>query len=85
MNVGIVMPNLAALRAAFFTLSGKNLKGGGRITATPPSVRGLRQYIYLLRLFDIHRLVPVASGHFRQIDYDLFLSLARLPSKRAFL
>ena len=35
MNVAIVMPNLAALCAAFFTLSGKNIKGGGY---TPPPV-----------------------------------------------
>ena len=35
MNVGIVMPNLAALRAAVFTLSGaKKTWGGGRISAT---------------------------------------------------
>ena len=40
MNVGIVMPNLAALRAALFTLSGKNLRGGGADNR-PPSVRGL--------------------------------------------
>ena len=29
MNVEIVLPNLAALRDAVFTLSGKNLRGGG--------------------------------------------------------
>ena len=33
MNVGIVMPNLAALRATVFTLSEKKTKGGGRISA----------------------------------------------------
>ena len=33
------MPNLAALRAAVLTLSGKNLKGGGRISAPPVGAR----------------------------------------------
>ena len=36
---GIVMPNFAALHAAVFPLSTKNIRGG-RISA-PPSVRGL--------------------------------------------
>ena len=36
----IVMPNFAALRAAVFQLSTKNLRGGGY--PPPPSVRGLR-------------------------------------------
>ena len=36
MNVGIVMQNLVALRAAVFTLSGKNLKGGGADIRPPP-------------------------------------------------
>ena len=40
-DVGIVMPNFAALRAAVFQLSTKNLRGG-RISAPPPSVRGLK-------------------------------------------
>ena len=35
------MPNFAALCAAVFQLSTKNLRGGGRISA-PPSVRGLK-------------------------------------------
>ena len=30
---GIVMPTFAALRAAVFSLSTKNLRGGGRISA----------------------------------------------------
>ena len=34
------MANLAALRAAVFSLSAKNLRGGGVISA-PPAVRGL--------------------------------------------
>ena len=37
---GIVIPNFAALRAAVFPLFAKNLRGG-RISAPPPSVRGL--------------------------------------------
>ena len=36
------MANLAALRAAVFSLSAKNLRGG-RITA-PPAVRGLSEF-----------------------------------------
>ena len=40
MNIEIVMPNLAALRAAVFTLSGEKKTGGGADTH-PPSVRGL--------------------------------------------
>ena len=39
MNVGIVMPNLAALRAAVFTLSGKNLRGGGGYPSPPVGAR----------------------------------------------
>ena len=34
------MANLAALRAAVFSLSAKNLRGG-LISAAPPAVRGL--------------------------------------------
>ena len=41
---GIVMPNFAALRAAVFPLSTKNLRGGGYLP--PPSVRGLRGVNY---------------------------------------
>ena len=36
----IVVPNFAALRAAVFPLSAKNLRGGGGYPP-PPSVRGL--------------------------------------------
>ena len=35
------MANLAALRAAVFSLSAKNLRGGG-LKSTPPPVRGLK-------------------------------------------
>ena len=41
MNVRIKSPNLAALRAAVFTLSAKNLRGGGAHRAPPPGI-GLR-------------------------------------------
>ena len=43
MNVGIVMQNLAALRAAVFTLSAKTQWEGGY--SPPPSVRGLPKKI----------------------------------------
>ena len=43
------MPNFAALRAAVFELSAKNLRGG-RIPA-PPSVRGLRVTLVFMRHF----------------------------------
>ena len=43
MNGEIVMPNLAELRAAVFTLSGKNLRGVD-IRPPPPSVRGLNYF-----------------------------------------
>ena len=36
MNVGIVMLNLALLRAAVFTLSGKTSRGDGYPAAPPP-------------------------------------------------
>ena len=41
MNVEIIMPNLAALRAAVLRYLEKNLKGGGADIRPPPSVRGL--------------------------------------------
>ena len=47
MNVGIVMPSLAALRAAVFTLSVK--ASGGWIFAPPPSVRGLSSIEMILK------------------------------------
>ena len=40
MNVGIVMPNFAALRAAVFTLSGKNFRRGGYPPPPPVGARG---------------------------------------------
>ena len=40
----IVVPNFAALRAAVFPLSAKNLRGGADIRP-PPSVRGLMDAI----------------------------------------
>ena len=36
------MANLAALRAAVFSLSAKNLRGGGGADNRPPAVRGLK-------------------------------------------
>ena len=38
---GKVGENPAALRAAVFSLSSKNLRGGGRSNAPPPAGRGL--------------------------------------------
>ena len=38
---GKVGENPAALRAAVFLLSSKNLRGGGRSNAPPPAGRGL--------------------------------------------
>ena len=39
MNVEIVVPNLAALRAAVFTLSGKTLRVGGGYPPPPVGAR----------------------------------------------
>ena len=39
MNFGIVMPNLAALRGAVFTLSGKKPQGGGGRYPPPVGAR----------------------------------------------
>ena len=43
------MAKLAALRAAVFSLSAKNLRGGG-VDIRPPTVRGLRlcSYTYIV-------------------------------------
>ena len=45
MNVGIVMPNLAALRAAVFTLFGKKPQGGGNIRPPPDGARVLMCFV----------------------------------------
>ena len=45
MNVEIVMKNLAALRAAGFTLSGKKTQGGGADIRPPVGARDAIQAI----------------------------------------
>ena len=42
---GKVGENPAALRAAVFSLSSKNLRGGGRSNAPPPAGRGLTRHL----------------------------------------
>ena len=39
------MVNLAALRAAVFSLSAKNLTGGGGLKSAPPPVRELMNFL----------------------------------------
>ena len=54
------MPNFAALRAAVFQLSTKNLRGGGGYPP-PPSVRGLT----LLDVLMLSFAIPLVAAIFR--------------------
>ena len=55
--------NPAALRAAVFLLSSKNLRGGGRSNAPPPAGRGLISNIYSISVMPyILGVLEVSSG-----------------------
>ena len=65
MNVEIVMPNLAVLRAAVFTLSGKSQGGGGGYPPHPPV--GARVKAYVHRALTHHSTWELVHQEIRRI------------------
>ena len=60
------MTNLAALRAAVFSLSAKNLRGGG-VDIRPPAVRGLKE-----QKLSLGSNIEIAKHHNATFAFDIF-------------
>ena len=82
---GKVGENPAALRAAVFSLSSKNLRGGGRSNAPPPS----RARVNLTRLpvrrsINLTRLPLRRSVNLTRLPVRRSINLTRLPVRRLY-